>query len=459
MPITVFIGIRGYECVILFIHTVNIRKSSPMNVPVLPLFDAPQYLEEGNSVVNQHIADVTLSRVADAAFIYEHAMDWLLESRFNENNYKTYRSELTTFLHWCFDVEQVSPVELNRRGINRYVDYCLAPPKPLIAYRNVAQFVLNKDWGERQPNPQWRPFLGKKIDGIEQPYRLSDKALKTKMAILSSFYGYLINEEVTERNPAVMWMRHSRFGSSPVVVSGVGEEDDVRVFSDLQWSYVMSTARLLAEQVPERHQRTLFLISLMYGCYLRISEVAARPGFSPVMSQFRRDGHTGIWSFHIPVSKGGKKRTVAVSRELLESLQHYRRYLKLSPLPAPNDATPLFVRHKAAGRGRDQGLLNANLGIRQLRDQLDELMAAAADAAEQDGFEQDASEMRSLTVHSIRHTGITHDINYNGRPLSHVQADAGHDSIDTTSQYLHTGKVERHESAAGKRLDRLGIQD
>lgn len=53
---------------------------------------------------------------------------------------------------------------------------------------------------------------------------------------------------------------------------------------------------------------------------------------------------------------------MAVSTELLEALKAYRQSLKLSPLPSPNDATPLFVRHKAAGRGRDQGLLNANLG-------------------------------------------------------------------------------------------------
>ena len=33
-------------------------------------------------------------------------MEWLLESRYSENNYKTYRSELTTFLHWCLEVEQ-----------------------------------------------------------------------------------------------------------------------------------------------------------------------------------------------------------------------------------------------------------------------------------------------------------------------------------------------------------------
>ena len=254
-------------------------------------------------------------------------------------------------------------------------------------------------------------------------------------------------------------MLHSRFGSHPTVVAGLDEAEEVRVFSDLQWSYVMSTARNLAETDPERQARTLFLVSLMYGCYLRISEVAARPGFSPVMSQFRRDSHTGIWSFHIPISKGGKKRTVAVSSELLDALKPYRASLNLSPLPTPNDATPLFIRHKAAGRGRDQGLLNANLGVRQLRDVLNDLIAHAADHAAEDGFEHDASEMRSLTVHSIRHTGITHDINLNGRPLSHVQADAGHDSIDTTSQYLHTSKIERHESAANKRLDRLQPDD
>lgn len=177
------------------------------------------------------------------------------------------------------------------------------------------------------------------------------------------------------------------------------------------------------------------------------------------MSQFRRDNHTGIWSFHIPISKGGQRRTVAVSNALLTALQHYRETLNLSPLPAPNDATPLFVRHKAAGRGRDQGLLNANLGIRQLRDLLNELISAAANKAAEDGFKQDALEMRSLTVHSIRHTGITHDINLNGRPLSHVQADAGHDSINTTSQYLHTSKTERHESAVNKQLDSLRVNN
>lgn len=423
--------------------------------PVIPFFDAPQYLDQGNSQVNQHIARISLSAVPDAGLVYEHAVDWLLESRFNENNFKTYRSELTTYLHWCFEVAQLSPAEVSRRTMARYVDYCLAPPGELIAYRNVAQFVMDKEWGERLPNPMWRPFLGKKIDGVEQQYRLSDKALKTKLAILSSFYGYLIAEEYTERNPAMMWMKHSRFASQPSKLARMQDDENICAFSELQWSYVMSTAERLAAEVPDVHARTLFLVSLLYGCYLRISEVAARPGFSPVMGQFRRDSKTGVWGFHIPISKGGKRRTVAVSADLLTALQDYRAYLGLTALPAPDDNTPLFVRRKAAGRGRDAGLLNANLGVRQLREDIERLIQNAADAAAEDGFLQDAQEMRQMTAHSIRHTGITHDINLNGRPLSHVQADAGHDSIDTTSQYLHTSTVERHESAARKSLNRL----
>ena len=142
--------------------------------PVIPLFDSIQYLDEGNATVNQHLASITINRVNDAALVYEYAVDWLSEQRFNENNYKTYRSELTTFLHWCFDVEGISLAEINRRMMNRYVDYCLDPPAELIAYRNVAQFVAIKEWGERAPNPHWRPFLGKKENNQVLPYRLSD---------------------------------------------------------------------------------------------------------------------------------------------------------------------------------------------------------------------------------------------------------------------------------------------
>ncbi|MGY6037001.1 tyrosine-type recombinase/integrase [Aeromonas sp. AE23HZ002T15] len=420
----------------------------PSLPPAMPLFDSLLHLEAGNPLVNQHLANLSLGDVPDAGLVYELAVDWLLEQRHNENNYKTYRSELTTFLHWCFAEMAISPKDLTRRIMMRYLDYCQSPPQELIAYRNVAQFVQDKEWGERLPNPQWRPFLGKRDLGRELPYRLSEQAMKTKLAILSSFFQFLVQEEYMDRNPALLLQRVNR-PVQPLL------EEQSQSFTELQWAYVMQAAEQLATEHPAQHERSRFLICLMYACYLRISEVAARPGFSPVMSQFRRDGKTGVWGYFIPRSKGGKRRTVAVSQALLDALKRYRTFLGLSPLPAPNEQTPLFIRHKAAAHGREQGELNANLGIRQLRELVMAVLEQAANLAEQDGFAQDAAEMRSLTPHSIRHTGITHDINLNGRPLSHVQADAGHDSIDTTSKYLHTGHNERHESANHKPLDHL----
>ncbi len=424
----------------------------------MPLFDSTDLLLQGNPVVNSYITQLSLGKVADAGLLLEHATDWLYEQRDSENNYKAYRSELTTFFHWCFDVAGISAASVSRREMGRYVAYCQAPPTELVGYFNVPQFKTDKFNQSREPNPNWRPFIGRKALGKPLPYSLSDNALKTKIAILSSFYTYLMSEEYCERNPAQLWLNHSRFANKSKFRLDPAEEQ-LKVFSELQWSYLVACVQRLAEAEPAQHQRSLFLINLMYGCYLRISEIAARAGYAPTMSQFKRHNHSGIWYFHIPRSKGGKARNVAVSKALLQSLQSYRRHLGLSDYPQANETTPLFIRHRAAGRGRESGVLNANLGIRQLRDEIQFLINCAADDAEKDGFIQEANEMRQLTAHSIRHTGITHDINLNGRPLSHVQADAGHESIDTTSQYLHTSQEERHQSASAKPLDRLqGIE-
>lgn len=425
-----------------------------MNPPVLPLFDSIQYISETNTWVNEYITHISLTHIEDAGLIFAHAFDWLLEQQYHENNYKAYRSELTTFLHWSFDCQSRSIAHMTRKDIGQYVRYCQSPPIDLIGYYNVSQFIESKELGGRIPNAKWRPFIGKKILGKIQAYKLSDNALKTKLAILSSFYTYLMGEDYCEKNPAQVWMNHSRFSSNKKYVIE-NSDAEIKAFSELQWSYIMEAAQKLATNFPITHQRSLFLIRLLYSCYLRISEISARVGYTPVMGQFRQNKETGIWTFYIPQSKGGKKRSVAVSKSLLAGLKEYRLFLGLSPLPNKDEITPLFIRHKAANRGRDCGIINANLGIRQLRDEVQFIIKKAADNARQDGLSSDADIMEKLTAHNIRHTGITHDINLNQRPLSHVQADAGHDSIDTTSKYIHTTDHERFETAANKSFDNL----
>ncbi len=48
---------------------------------------------------------------------------------------------------------RISPKDLTRRIMMRYLDYCQAPPVALIAYRNVAQFVFDKEWESDCPTP------------------------------------------------------------------------------------------------------------------------------------------------------------------------------------------------------------------------------------------------------------------------------------------------------------------
>jgi len=69
-----------------------------------------------------------------------------------------------------------------------------------------------------------------------------------------------------------------------------------------------------------------------------------------------------------------------------------------------------------------------------------------------DGLKADAIELKTATVHWLRHTGISEDVKF--RPREHVQDDAGHASMATTDRYIDSDLRERHESGRKK-----GIKD
>ena len=69
-----------------------------------------------------------------------------------------------------------------------------------------------------------------------------------------------------------------------------------------------------------------------------------------------------------------------------------------------------------------------------------------------DGFEQDAQSLQYATVHWLRHTGISDDINRFQRPIAHVRDDAGHSSSATTDRYNDVALQERHFSGQNKQM-------
>ena len=423
--------------------------------PIIPFFDTLSRINESNGFINESITNIVIGYVGDAGVVYEHGLSFLLENTHAENKFKTYRAELTSFFIWAFLVEEISLCSVKRPHIAKYIDWAKNPPTEYIGTAQVAQFVLSKSLGLYVPNPNWRPFVKRSpknstVESKDIAYALSPVAIQNKLSCLSTFYYYLNDVGYCETNPAALFMRRKNIGKLAIASKA---DDEIKALSKLQWSFVYSAAQDMAKEDP-KHERTLFLLSLMYSCYLRISEVSARPGYSPVMSQFSINPHDNSWTFFVTESKGGKSGRVMVSNELLNALKRYRQYLGMSPLPSRSEITPLFIRHAKGKTGRDSGIINANLGIRQVRSEIEGIFIRASNKLFADGFEVDADEVKNSSPHKIRHTGITHDVE-NGRPLSHVQKDARHDSIETTSKYIGIRTAERYQSALGKELDEL----
>lgn len=135
--------------------------------------------------------------------------------------------------------------------------------------------VLSLNRGERMPNLDWRPFVitvsktdfraGKVPD--KTTYSPSHASIRANFKILSSFYDYLTEESYVLFNPIAQIRQKSKF------LRRESGYKDVKRISELQWSYVLETAGLMADKDPEIHERTLFVISALYLMYLRVSEL------------------------------------------------------------------------------------------------------------------------------------------------------------------------------------------
>jgi integrase len=251
--------------------------------------------------------------------------------------------------------------------------------------------------------------------------------------VLGSFFNFLIQEEYLEFNPVAQIRQKSKFlrktqGAKPI-----------RRLSQLQWSYVISTAESLATTEPQLHERTLFILNALFAMYLRISELVETDRWIPKMADFERDIE-GNWWFRT-VGKGNKERIISVSDDMLHALKRYRQSRGLTPLPPPGDFTPLV--HKYRGRG---GISST----RQIRGIVQLCFDLAAERMRKDGFGEEALQLQAATVHWLRHTGISEDVKH--RPREHVRDDAGHGSSAITDRYIDVQLEERHASARRKKI-------
>jgi site-specific recombinase XerD len=372
----------------------------------------------------QSIAHLIADAPEDAINDYQNASEFVFSYRGSPDTFSTYRREIEHMLHWCWLVADKSLKQIVREDIETYAEFARNPPPSWIGTKNVPRY-MDKN-GQREPNPQWRPYVS-----VKGEYVASQAGLQSLFSVLSSFFNFLIQENVLNANPVSQIRQKSKF------IRKHQSQGKIRRLSPLQWDYVIESAESMAHLNPIIHERTLFIMNALFAMYLRVSELVDTSRWQPQMGHFQLD-QEGNWWF-LTVGKGNKEREVSVSDAMLVALKRYRKSRGLPALPGPGESTPLI--HKTRGKG---GITST----RQIRGIVQKCFDTAADKMRQEGFEEDAERLSDATVHWLRHTGISEDVKH--RPREHVRDDAGHGSSAITDRYIDVERAERHASARSK---------
>lgn len=399
---------------------------------LLPVFDSMDHLHK--NAENVILPD---RRFQDD---FNHTLSFLKSYNGSLGTFNSYRREAERLLQWCWQIKGMTLPELKRDDIEHFVRFCQSPPLTWIALKKVPRYIDKA--GKRSPNPNWRPFVvtvsksARKLGDTTSlsQFSLSQGAVQEIFAILSTLFNFLIAEEYLVSNPVALIRQKSKFVRKRQLNA------PIRRLSQIQWSAVLNAAELLAQDNPEKHERTRFILSMLYGMYLRISEVVASERWSPTMNDFAKDSN-GYWWF-TTVGKGNKERQIAVSEAMLDSLARWRQCLGLTPLPSSADNTPLIPKLRGSGPMSDTA------PIRRLVQVCFDLAAAQLRQSNQI---EEADSLGAATVHWLRHTGISEDVKI--RPREHVRDDAGHSSSATTDRYIDVELKARHQSAQKKTIE------
>ncbi|MEQ9675336.1 MAG: tyrosine recombinase XerC [Roseovarius indicus] len=208
------------------------------------------------------------------------------------------------------------------------------------------------------------------------------RSLARKLSAVKSFYRWLSEREGFDATP-VMAARAPKFQKK--LPRPLAEDAAQGVIDTLD----------LQSQVPWVAARDQAVVTLLYGCGLRVSEALGLTGADlPLGGSLRIIG------------KGGKERVVPVIGPAREAVEVY---LRLCPYPTKPDAA-LF-----------RGVRGGALGPRAVQKVVEQVRLQLGLPA-------------SVTPHAMRHSFATHLLNAGG-DLRAIQELLGHASLSTTQAY------------------------
>ncbi len=229
--------------------------------------------------------------------------------------------------------------------------------------------------------------------------------------VISSFFSFLDKNRYILGNPASSLVR-----SGEKIARG---NSIIRYFYENELLFLRECLdNLPCDTKKERLEanRTRYIFSLSYGLALRESELTGHS-----CSDIHPDNDNGYYLNVL--AKGRKRRKIPINANIQEKIIQYRQTLGYSGLYGDN--FPLAPKVRKAGNTID------TLSSRGLRYWWKSFMTYCQEKAEPAIRDR----LECLPFHTVRHTALTHLAQK--MDIEDLAIFAGHDSINTTSQYYH----------------------
>jgi integrase/recombinase XerD len=278
--------------------------------------------------------------------------------------------------------------------------------------------------GKKHPrgDERWRPFYGP----------LSPASQRQAMIILNVMFAWLVEAGYLAGNPLSLSRHRARRPKARVT----------RYLDPELWQEVKAHIELMPKETDRERAhyfRSRWLFTLLYLGGLRISEVSENTmgGF---FCRRDKDGEERWWLEVL--GKGDKERLVPATAEMMVELARYRREQGLAPYPSPNEETPLVL---PVGSSRE------SLTRAALHSIVKRIFEGASQRLRQRGdpYSVRADQLERASAHWLRHTAGSHMADQQ-IDLRLVRDNLGHESLTTTSQYLHVDEDRRHKETEEK---------
>lgn len=345
---------------------------------------------------------------------------WLSEYQKSEATYRTYRKEAERLLLWAIMKAEKALSSLTAEDLLFYSQF-VEDPQPRETWCGPKLARNGKRWSTR-----WRPFEGP----------LSPYSKKMALKVLTSLFGYLVDVQYLAYNP----MRPVRRQLKQTYLKDNEQQTEIRRINKRiieldEWNAIQDVLEGLPETTEEaRWDKLRGKLIFAYGYHglLRISEIANN-SLQGLSKKYDHKEQKYRWWLDV-VGKGSKLRTIPVNQSLLIAILDYRRYLKLSDEPQPNENEPLL---KSLKTGKALSTRRINQLIKTITEQ-------AAQHFERIDPEK-VKRLKKFSEHWLRHLScsVQGQMNFN---RTNTKTTAGHESERTLeAYYIHSIENLRHD--------------